>query len=78
MTDVTTIKVSKPLRQRIAGDAAAEGVSAAAFLERLVDRYERERRLLAVGHAYRARVDEDYVAETDAWDVAAGDGLDSD
>jgi hypothetical protein len=78
MTDVTTIKVSKPLRLRIAGDAASEGVSAAAFLERLVDRYEREQRLLAVGRVYRTGVDQDYVAETDAWDAAASDGLDSD
>jgi hypothetical protein len=67
MTDVTTIKVSKPLRQRIADDAAAEGVSAETFLERL-----------AVGHDYRAGVDQDYVAEMDAWEVAARDGLDGD
>jgi hypothetical protein len=76
MTDVTTIKVSKPLRQRIAGDAATEGVTTAVFLERLVDRYERERRLSAVGRVYSGGVDEDYAAETQAWDAAAGDGLD--
>ena len=76
MTDLTTIKVSKQLRQRIAGDAAIEGITAAAFLERLVDRYDRDRRLAAVGNAYRAGVDANYRADIETWDQAAGDGLD--
>jgi hypothetical protein len=69
---MTTIKVPKPLRQRIAGAAAGEGLSAAAFVERLVDRYERDRRLSAVGQAYREGADQEYVADTAAWETAAG------
>lgn len=76
MTDLTTIKVSKRLRQRIAGDAAHEGLSAAAFLECLIDRYDREQRLAAVGMAYRAGIDKEYRVEAGTWDEAAGDGLD--
>lgn len=76
MTDSTTIKVSKRLRQRIADDAALEGVTAAAFLERLIDHYDRQQRLQAVGRAYRAGADADYRAESDHWDNAAGDGFD--
>jgi len=79
---MTTIKVSQPLRQRIAGDAAAEGITAAAFLTRLVDRYERDQRFAQVRRAYAAGVDTEYAELTEAWklaadqDVATADGPD--
>jgi hypothetical protein len=69
---LTTIKVPRPLRQRIAGGAAEEGVSAAVFLSQLVDRYERDRRFAQVRRAYAAHDgDLDYADLTQAWDRAA-------
>lgn len=77
-TPHTTIKVPVPLRQRIAGDAADEGVTAAVFLTGLVDRYERDRRLAAVGRAYRDTPDEDYATLTQEWDLLSGEVVDGD
>lgn len=79
---LTTIKVPQPLRQRIADIAAEEGVTAAVFLSRLVDRYERERRFAQVRRAYAAYdggigIDSDYVELTQAWDRATGQDLDT-
>ena len=75
MPAVTTIKVPPELRDRISRDAAARGVTAAALLAELVDRYEREQRLAAVGQAYAAEEHSDYGEETSAWDEASADGL---
>lgn len=74
MTEVTTIKVPRPLRERISRAAAARGMTAASLIGELLDRYERDRRLAAVGRAYAA-ADADYVEETDAWDVTLADGV---
>ncbi len=74
---MTTIKVPQPLRQRIAGDAAEEGVTAAAFLAGLLDRYERDRRFAQVRRAYAGEVDNDYVELAEAWDRAADQELDA-
>jgi hypothetical protein len=74
MSEVTTIKVPRSLRERIARDASARGVTAAALIAELVDRYERERRLAAVGRAYES-VDPDYAEETAAWHATSADGL---
>lgn len=75
---MTTIKVPQPLRQRIAGDAAEEGVTAAVFLSGLIDRYERDRRFAQVRRAYAdydGGLDSDYAELTQAWDrLAAADG----
>lgn len=68
---MTTIKVPQPLRQRIAGDAAAQGVTAAVFLARLLDRYERDQRFAQVRRAYVGGVDIEYVELTEEWDRAA-------
>jgi hypothetical protein len=72
---VTTVKVPRSLRARIARDASANGQTAAGFLATVVDRWEREQRLAAVGRAYAGR-DRAYRDETQAWDVAGADGLD--
>lgn len=75
MTDVTTIKVPRALRERIARDASQRGVTAASLLGELLDRYEREQRLIAVGAAYAAGSDAEYVDEIAAWDRLSADGL---
>ena len=72
---VTTVKVPRSLRVRIARDANANGQTAAGFLATVVDRWEREQRLGAVRRAYAGR-DQAYRDESDAWDAASGDGLD--
>jgi hypothetical protein len=46
MADVTTIKVPKALRDRIAADA--EGLTAQAFLQSLIETHERNKPLAAV------------------------------
>lgn len=78
MPDVTTIKVPKTLRDRIATDAADEGLTAQAFLESLVDTHERTKRIAAVAAAYRNSPDHDlesWQCETAEWDKLADDGL---
>lgn len=72
---VTTVKVPRSLRVRIARDASVSGQTAAGFLATVVDRWEREQRLAAVRRVYAGR-DEAYSDETQAWDAASGDGLD--
>lgn len=77
---LTTIKVPQPLRQRIASDAAAEGVTAAVFLTGLIDRYERDRRLAQVRRAYAdhdSGADSDYAELTQSWDRLTVDDLDT-
>lgn len=71
---VTTIKVSSDLRDRIAQGAAAEGLSAAQLIAQLLDERDRRARLDAVRAAHAA-ADPAYVAETQEWDGAVGDGL---
>lgn len=73
---VTTIKVPQPLRQRIAADAAAEGVTASVFLAGLLDRYDRDQRFAQVRRAYTGGADTDYAELTDAWDQAADQDFD--
>lgn len=75
MPSLTTIKVSQDLRQRISRDAAERGVTAAALISELLDTYERELRLAAVGQAYARTADTAYVEETAAWDQTSLDGL---
>ncbi len=75
MAELTTIKVPSALRDRIKREAAHEGTTAAHFLSALLDRYERDERLKAVGSAYAGRVDSSYTELTAEWDDFAGDGL---
>ncbi len=80
MVEVTTIKVTKALRDRIASDAADERVSAQTFIARLVDAHERKKRFEAVAAAYSGAGDESLRSwrdETDEWSALDGDGLDA-
>lgn len=72
---VTTVKVPRSLRARIARDASANGQTAAGFLATVVDRWEREQRLAEVRRAYDGH-DQAYRDETETWDVTSTDGLD--
>jgi len=74
MTDLTTIKVPRALRERISRDAARRGITAASLIGDLLDGHEREQRLAAVGKAYATTPDASYVEETEAWDEASADG----
>ncbi len=75
MADVTTIKVSRALRERISRAGRHRGVTAAVLIGELLDSYERDTRLAAVSRAYAASPDAQYAEETAAWDEAADDGL---
>lgn len=74
MPAVTTIKVPKELRDRIASQAADRGVTAAQLLDELLRERERRARLDAVRAAYADR-DAAYTAEVDVWDTTSADGL---
>lgn len=79
MGDVTTIKVPKVLRDRIAAGAADEGLTAQAFLQSLIEIHERDKRLAAVAAAYRESSDADVASwreEIDDWAAVDADGLD--
>lgn len=73
---VTTVKVPRSLRERIARDAASTGQTAAAFLTDAVERWEREQRFESVRKAY-SRSDAEYLAESMEWDTTSTDGLDA-
>lgn len=73
----TTIKVSVELRDRINRDARARGVTAAGFLEGLLDGYERRQRMEEFGRAIRG-AEQEYWDEFSAWDVASGGEHDGD
>lgn len=53
MADLTTIKVSKPLRERISAAAGQEDATVQTFLEQLMDEHDRHKRLAAVAEAIR-------------------------
>ena len=72
----TTIKVPVELRDRINRQAQEQGVTAAGLIEKLLDGYERRRRMDAFGRAFRS-ADQGYRDEFREWDVAAGDGRDA-
>lgn len=74
MPELTTIKVSTALRDRIKSDAERLGVPIAALLAELLDRYEREERFAAVTRAYSA--DSAELDESAAWDATLADWLD--
>ncbi|AKU15158.1 hypothetical protein [Luteipulveratus mongoliensis] len=77
MAATTTIKVTPHARDRINERARAQGVTPAALLERLLDEHDRAQRFAAVRASYAAlSPDDDYHAETAAWDATGEDGLD--
>jgi hypothetical protein len=70
---LTTLKVPVELRDRIAGDARARQETIAAFLQRLVDDYEHQQRMEAVGRAMREKPsDEEYWTEFAQLDAIGG------
>jgi hypothetical protein len=69
---MTTIKLPSTLRDRINVDAQAAGLSVAGLVERLLDSYDRQRRMTAFGRAFRS-ADADYWDEFTAWDVTMAD-----
>jgi hypothetical protein len=71
--DMTTIKVSKGLRQRISAGAAEQRQSVQRFIESILDERDRRRRLAAVAEAMAGtdqRALDDWQAETDLWEAA--------
>ncbi len=76
MTETTTIKIPKGLRESVMRSARAEGLTAAEFLELVTEEHARKQRFTAVRQAYAtAGRDRDYDEITEAWDEAASDGL---
>lgn len=72
---VTTIKVPKSVRERIAARAGEQRITAAELITQLLDEADRRSRFDAVRAAY-ADPDLSYRAETETWDTLADDGLD--
>ena len=72
---MTTIKVSKRLRERVSREAEREGLTAGGLISELLDERERRARFHSVRRAY-ATVDSTYADETAQWDSLAGDALD--
>jgi hypothetical protein len=67
---MTTIKVPTELRDRIRASARSRGTTAAGLLTELLDEHERAERFAAVKAAYvRLSPDDDYWAETRAWEA---------
>ena len=76
MTDMTTIKVPKALRDSVMRSARAEGLTAAEFLQLVTREHARSQRFAEVRQAYVADLtDPDYEGITEAWNEAAYDGL---
>lgn len=75
-SDITTIKVTKTLRDRITAGAAEQHQTVQRFIESVVEHYERTRRLAAVAEAMTS-ADEDTLrqwrSETDSWAVVDTD-----
>ncbi len=71
---VTTIKVPRSLRERIAARAGQQRMTAAEVIADLLDEADRRARFEAVREAY-ASTDASYREETEAWDSLADDGL---
>jgi predicted transcriptional regulator len=73
---MTTIKVSKKLRERISASAAEQRQTIHMFLESMLDEHERRRRLAAVAAAYTQADEqtlEDWRTETDQWEAVDTD-----
>jgi hypothetical protein len=58
MADITTIKVSKPLRDRINAAAAHREQTVQGFMEQMMDELDRRERLTAVATAIGSANDE--------------------
>jgi hypothetical protein len=74
----TTIKVTRALRERVGTAARAEGATINAFLDGLMDEYDRDRRMARAATAMGAASPEvlaEYRRELGEWDEADADGL---
>jgi len=68
--DVTTIKVTKTLRDRITARAVERDQTVQGFMEKVLDNYDRTQRLAAVATAMNTADEEtltDWRAETNGW-----------
>jgi predicted transcriptional regulator len=77
----TTIKVSTELRDRINAVAAEQGLTAGSLVEKLLDDMLWRKKVELAKQQMRSaskEVWDDYLAEAQAWDVVAGDGLEDD
>lgn len=63
----TTIKVTRELREQIAALARDRGLTQASLIEQALAALLRRERLEAARAAMRGNVDDDYLAETRAW-----------
>jgi len=74
--EVTTIKVSKMLRDRITAGAVERDQTVQGFMEKVLDDYDRHQRLAAVAAAMSRSAEEReaWRSETDAW-AAVDDDL---
>ena len=71
--DMTTIKISKRLRDRVSAGAAEQHQTVQRFVETMLDERDRHRRLAAVGEAMAGtdqRALDDWRAETRQWEAA--------
>lgn len=76
MSEMTSIKVPKHVRDTVMRSARAEGLTAAEFLQRVTEEHARHQRFAAVRQAYADSArDSDYDEITAAWDEAGEDGL---
>ena len=71
---LTTVKLPKSLRERLAARARQQRMTAAEVVAELLDEADRRARFDAVREAY-AHADASYLEETEAWDSLADDGL---
>ena len=77
----TTIKVSTELRDRINVVAAEQGLTAGSLVEKLFEDWLWRQKVELAKQQMRSATKEewaDYMAEAEAWDVVAGDGLEDD
>lgn len=78
-SDLTTVKVTKRVRERIARASRSQHVPANEFLDRLITDWERRYRMAAAANAMQSASAHDmetYNAEAEAWDATLADGLD--
>ncbi|HZX04001.1 hypothetical protein [Kribbella sp.] len=76
MSEMTSLKVPKHVRDTVMRCARAEGLTAAEFLQRVTEEHARHQRFAAVRRAYaESSRDSDYDELTTAWDEAGEDGL---
>ena len=77
----TTIKVSTELRDRLNAVAEEQGLTAGSMVEKLLEDWLWRQQVELAKQQMRSATKEEwdhYLAEAQAWDVVAGDGLEDD